>query len=122
MTESDHWIWWQEDEEAEPAEARPRRRQLNVGMRQITGVSSGFGTFVLVNAFMMYSAFQENIVHGKDMNLLAQAVGLIVLAFGLGGFLAWRLEGFARLYGIGLMTGWTFMTLFSLGFCTGLSG
>jgi hypothetical protein len=121
MTESDQWIWWQEDEGGETAEERPRRRHLNVGMRQITGVSCGFGTFILVNAFMMYSAFQENIVHGKDMSLLAQAVGLIVLAFGLGGFLAWRLEGFARLYGIGLMTGWTFMTLFSLGFCTGLS-
>lgn len=122
MSESDQWIWWQQDEgEDEPAQERPRRRHLTVGMRQITGVSSGFGTFILVNAFMMYSAFQENIVHGKDMNLLAQAVSLIVLAFGLGGFLAWRLEGFARLYGIGLMTGWTFMTLFSLGFCTGLN-
>jgi hypothetical protein len=90
-------------------------------MREITAVGSGLGTFILVDAVMMYSAFETNIMRGKDSSLLAQTASLLVLAFGLGGFLAWRMTGLVRLYGVGLMCGWVFMTLFSLGFCTGLN-
>jgi hypothetical protein len=88
-------------------------------MREITAVGGGLGTFILVDAVMMYSALEADIMHGKSSSLLAQAVALLLLAFGLGGFLAWRMTGVVRLYGVGLMCGWTFMTLFSLGFCTG---
>lgn len=96
-------------------------RRPPLGMREITAVGSGLGTFILVDAIMMYSAFEMNVVHGKDANLVAQALALLLLAFGLGGFLAWKMTGFVRLYGVGLMCGWTFLTLFSLGFCTGLN-
>lgn len=92
-----------------------------LGMREITAVGGGLGTFILVDAIMMYSAFETNIMHGENTSLVAQATSLLLLAFGLGGFLAWRMTGAARLYGVGLMCGWTFMTLFSLGFCTGLN-
>lgn len=96
-------------------------RRPPLGMREITAVGSGLGTFILVDSIMMYSALEMNLSGGKDFSLLAQALALLLLAFGLGGFLAWKMTGFTRLYGVGLMCGWTFMTLFSLGFCTGLN-
>lgn len=98
-----------------------RKQRPPLGMREITAVGSGLGTFILVDGIMMYSAFEMNIMHGKDTSLLSQALALFLLAFGLGGFLAWKMTGFIRLYGVGLMCGWTFLTLFSLGFCTGLN-
>jgi hypothetical protein len=98
-----------------------RKRRPPLGMREITAVGSGLGTFILVDGIMMYSAFEMNIIHGGNSSLLAQALALLLLAFGLGGFLAWKMTGFMRLYGVGLMCGWTFLTLFSLGFCTGLN-
>ncbi len=97
-----------------------KRRPL-LGMREITAVGGGLCTFTVVDAIMMSASFETNVVHGKDYSLLAQALALMLLAFGLGGFLASKMTGFMRLYGIGLMCGWTFMTVFSLGFCTGLS-
>ncbi|MCO6007436.1 hypothetical protein NE236_20875 [Actinoallomurus purpureus] len=97
------------------------KRRPPLGMREITAVGSGLGTFILVDSIMMYSAFEMNVMGGKNFSLLSQALALLLLAFGLGGFLAWKMTGFTRLYGVGLMCGWTFMTLFSLGFCTGLN-
>lgn len=90
-------------------------------MREITAVGGGLCTFIVVDAIMMSASFETNVVHGKDYSLLAQALALLLLAFGLGGFLASKMTGFMRLYGVGLMCGWTVMTVFSLGFCTGLS-
>jgi hypothetical protein len=98
------------------------KRRPPLGMREITAVGSGLGTFILVDAIMMYSAFERNVMHRQDLNLVAQALALVLLAFGLGGFLAYKMTGFMRLYGVGLMCGWTFLSLFSLGFCTGISG
>jgi hypothetical protein len=98
------------------------KRRPPLGMREITAVGSGLGTFILVDAIMMYSAFERNVMHRQDLNLVAQALALVLLAFGLGGFLAYKMTGFMRLYGVGLMCGWTFLTLFSLGFCTGING
>jgi hypothetical protein len=99
-----------------------QKRRPPLGMREITAVGSGLGTFILVDAIMMYSAFERNFMHHQDLNLVAQALALVLLAFGLGGFLAYKMTGFVRLYGLGLMCGWTFMSLFSLGFCTGIRG
>jgi hypothetical protein len=96
------------------------KRRPTLGMREITAVGSGLGTFILVDAIMMYSAFERNVMHRQNLDLVAQALALVLLAFGLGGFLAYKMTGFIRLYGVGLMCGWTFMTLFSLGFCTGI--
>lgn len=98
------------------------KRRPTLGMREITAVGSGLGTFILVDAIMMYSAFERNVMHRQNLNLVAQALALMLLAFGLGGFLAYKMTGFMRLYGVGLICGWTFLTLFSLGFCTGLNG
>jgi hypothetical protein len=98
-----------------------QKRRPPLGMREITAVGCGLGTFILVDAIMMYSAFERNVMHRQNLNLVAQALALVLLAFGLGGFLAYKMTGFIRLYGVGLMCGWTFMTLFSLGFCTGIN-
>jgi hypothetical protein len=98
-----------------------QRRRPPLGMREITAVGSGLGTFILVDAVMMYSAFERNVMHRQNLDLVAQALALVLLAFGLGGFLAYKMTGFMRLYGVGLMCGWTFMSLFSLGFCTGIN-
>lgn len=97
------------------------KRRPPIGMREITAVGGGLCTFIVVDAIMMSASFETNVVHGKDYSLLAQALSLFLLAFGLGGFLAYKMTGFMRLYGVGLMCGWTFMTVFSLGFCTGLN-
>jgi hypothetical protein len=97
------------------------KRRPPLGMREITAVGSGLATFILVDSIIMYSAVEMNLSGGRNFSLLSQALALLLLAFGLGGFLAWRMTGFTRLYGVGLMCGWTFMTLFSLGFCTGLN-
>lgn len=98
-----------------------RKRRPPLGMREITAVTCGFGTFVLIDLFMMYSALELKLSHHKDVSVLAQALALLLLAFGLGGFLAWKMTGWIRLYGMGLMCGWAFLTMFSLGFCTGLT-
>ena len=98
------------------------KRRPPLGMREITAVGSGLGTFILVDAIMMYSAFEMERHARQGPQPVAQALSLLLLAFGLGGFLAWKMTGFMRLYGVGLMCGWTFLTLFSLGFCTGLNG
>jgi hypothetical protein len=97
------------------------KRHPPLGMREIIAVGCGLGTFILVDMVMMYPAFEMKIMQGKNSSLLPQASSLLLLAFGLGGFLAWRMTGYVRLYGVGLMCGWTFLTLFSLGFCTGLN-
>ena len=40
-------------------------------------VGSGLGTFILVDAIMMYSAFERNVMHRQNLNLVAQALALV---------------------------------------------
>jgi hypothetical protein len=85
---------------------------------QVIGrAAAGFLTFVFVDAVMMYAPLMMS----RRPSLLPQAVALLVLAFGLGGLLVWRVQGAWRPFGIGMMLGWLFLTLVSLGLLTGVS-
>jgi Na+/glutamate symporter len=65
----------------------------------------------------MYAPFRT---HGST-SLLPQAITLLFLAFGLGALLVWNIRGAFRPVGVGLMLGWIFMTLISVGYFTGLN-
>ncbi|WP_245681480.1 hypothetical protein [Actinomadura kijaniata] len=77
---------------------------------------AGFATFLLVDAVMMWAPLMSS----DRGSLLPQMVTLLVLAFGLGGLLAWQVGGGWRPFGVGMMAGWLFLTLISLGFLTGV--
>lgn len=89
--------------------ATPRRREIGLA-------AAGSLTFAFVDAVMMYGPLMSS----RRPSLLPQMVTLLVLAFGLGGLLAWKVRGAWRPFGIGMMLGWVFLTLVSLGFLTGL--
>lgn len=76
----------------------------------------GFITYTLVNLVVMWVP-----LHGGDANTVAQALVLVLLAFGLGSLLAWLVGGYWRPFGFGMIGGWLTLTLFSLGYATGLS-
>jgi hypothetical protein len=87
----------------------PGRRDTALG-------SAGFTTFLLVDGVVMYGP----LMGGNTPTVLPQTVILIVVAFGLGGLLAWHVRGAWRPYGFGMMLGWVFLTLISAGFLTGV--
>lgn len=88
-----------------------------LGGRDLGALAAGFGLFVFVDAVMMYAPLMMS----RRPSLLPQFVALLVLAFGLGGLLAWKVGGRWRPFGVGLMLAWVFLTLISVGFLTGLS-
>jgi hypothetical protein len=88
----------------------PPRRELGAG-------AAGFATFAFVDGVMMYAPLMMS----NRQSLLPQMVTLLVLAFGLGGLLVWKVGGSWRPFGYGLMSGWVFLTLVSVGFLTGVT-
>ncbi|GAA2622376.1 hypothetical protein SMC26_38560 [Actinomadura fulvescens] len=80
-------------------------------------VAAGFGTFVLVDVIMMWAPLKM----ARRPSLLPQMVILLLLAFGLGSLLIWKVGGSWRAFGIGMMLAWVFLTLVSVGFLTGLT-
>ncbi|WP_030170307.1 hypothetical protein [Spirillospora albida] len=80
-------------------------------------VLAGLAVFVLVDAVMMYGPLMMS----RRPSLLPQFITLLVLAFGLGGLLVWRVGGRWRSFGVGMMLGWLLLTLMSVGFLTGLT-
>ncbi|QXJ22966.1 hypothetical protein AGRA3207_004052 [Actinomadura graeca] len=92
-----------------------RARALGDG--QIGATAAGFGIFIFVDAVMMWAPLMMS----RRPSLLPQFVTLLVLAFGLGGLLVWKVGGRWRPFGIGMMLAWVFLTLVSVGFLTGLS-
>ncbi|TDD76217.1 hypothetical protein [Actinomadura rubrisoli] len=111
------------------AEVRPRlllrservqeffERTRTLGGRDIGATAAGFVTFVFVDAVMMYAPLMTS----RRPSLLPQFVTLLVLAFGLGGLLVWKVGGRWRAVGVGMMLAWVFLTLVSVGFLTGVS-
>ncbi|MDL4773600.1 MULTISPECIES: hypothetical protein [Thermomonosporaceae] len=92
-------------------------RAQRLGGRDIGAVAAGFGTFVFVDAMMMWAPLMSS----DRSNLWPQLVALLVLAFGLGGLLVWKVGGTWRQFGAGMMLAWVFLTLVSVGFLTGVS-
>ncbi|RFU43530.1 hypothetical protein DZF91_00590 [Actinomadura logoneensis] len=106
--------------EAPPAE-RPRLRwerppRLPARADLWTG-AAGALTFALVDLVMMYAPMMMS----RRPSTLPQFVALIVVAFGLGSLLVWKVGGRGRPFGFGMMIGWAFLTLVSVGFLTGLT-
>ncbi|MFG1998061.1 hypothetical protein ACGFNU_02800 [Spirillospora sp. NPDC048911] len=86
------------------------------GGRFLVFVGAGFGTFTFVDAIMMWAP----LMMARRPSLLPQMVTLLLLAFGLGSLLIWKVGGSWRPFGIGMMLAWIFLTLVSVGFLTGL--
>jgi len=114
-----------EIEQAARAQPRLRLRSERVqdiaeralGGRDLGAFAAGFGLFVFVDAVMMYAPLMMS----RRPSLLPQFVALLVMAFGLGGLLVWKVGGRWRPFGVGMMLAWVFLTLVSVGFLTGLS-
>jgi hypothetical protein len=85
--------------------------------RDVKALAAGFGMFVFVDAVMMYAPLMMS----RRPSLLPQFITLLVLAFGLGSLLVWKVGGRWRTFGIGMMLAWTFLTLVSVGFLTGVT-
>lgn len=85
--------------------------------RDVKALAAGFGMFVFVDAVMMYAPLMMS----RRPSLLPQFITLLVLAFGLGDLLVWKVGGRWRTFGIGMMLAWTFLTLVSVGFLTGVT-
>jgi hypothetical protein len=85
--------------------------------RDVKALAAGFGMFVFVDAVMMYAPLMMS----RRPSLLPQFITLLVLAFGLGSLLVWKVGGRWRTFGIGMMLAWAFLTLVSVGFLTGVT-
>ncbi|KAB2344802.1 hypothetical protein [Actinomadura rudentiformis] len=79
--------------------------------------TAGFGTFVVIDVIMMWAPLMMS----RRPSVLPQMVTLLLLAFGLGSLLIWKVGGSWRPFGIGMMFAWIFLTLISVGFLTGLT-
>ncbi|WP_243773231.1 hypothetical protein [Actinomadura barringtoniae] len=107
-----------------PQEAAPRlkvrrwERSDAPSASFLRAAGAGFGTFLFVDLVMMSAPLMMS----RRPSLLPQMVTLIVFAFGLGSLLIWKVGGTWRPFGYGMMAGWCFLTLISVGFLTGLTG
>ncbi|MDX6742060.1 hypothetical protein [Actinocorallia sp. A-T 12471] len=81
-------------------------------------VLGGIGAllFALVDLIVMWAPLRD-----RDVASTAQAVVLIVVAFGVGTVLVKLVGKSFRPIGFGMMIAWVALTLFSLGFATGLN-
>jgi hypothetical protein len=87
------------------------------GCRDLVLGACGLATFAVVDGIMMWVPLTTT----ASSSRFPQALILLLLAFGLGGLLAWRVRGAWRPYGFGLMAGWLALTLLSVGYLTGVS-
>ncbi|QKG23555.1 hypothetical protein [Actinomadura verrucosospora] len=117
----------QEDPGADAARPRLRlrseraldiaERTRSLSGREVGAIAAGFGLFVFIDFVMMYAPLMMS----RRPSLLPQFVTLLVLAFGLGGLLVWKVGGRWRPFGAGMMLAWVFLTLVSVGFLTGVT-
>ncbi|WP_433465672.1 hypothetical protein [Spirillospora sp. CA-128828] len=102
--------------QTDKAEVLAERARAFLG-KDIKALSAGFAMFVFVDAVMMYAPLMMS----RRPSLLPQFITLLMLAFGLGGLLVWKVGGRWRTFGIGMMLAWGFLTLVSVGFLTGVT-
>lgn len=101
---------------ADKAQVVADRVRASVG-RDVKALASGFGTFLFVDAVMMWAPLMMS----QRPSLMPQFITLLVLAFGLGGLLVLKVGGKWRAFGLGMMVCWVFLTLVSVGFLTGVT-
>ncbi|MEV0661819.1 hypothetical protein ACIBI3_04460 [Actinomadura luteofluorescens] len=102
--------------QTERAQVAAERARAFLG-RDVKALAAGMAAFVFVDAVMMYPPLMMS----RRPSLLPQFVTLLVLAFGLGGLLAWKVGGRWRTFGFGMMLAWGLLTLLSVGFLTGVT-
>ncbi|MFC5186634.1 hypothetical protein [Actinomadura harenae] len=106
--------------EKPPPTERPRLRWERPprlpGRNDLWTGAAGAVSFTLIDLVMMYGPMMMS----KRPSTLPQFVALIVVAFGLGSLLVWKVGGRGRPFGFGMMVCWAFLTLVSVGFLTGL--
>ncbi|TQM72291.1 hypothetical protein FHX41_6088 [Actinomadura hallensis] len=101
---------------ADKAQVFVERARAFLG-RDVKALGAGFGTFLFVDAVMMWAPLMMS----RRPSLMPQFITLLVLAFGLGGLLVVKVGGRWRTFGFGMMLAWGFLTLVSVGFLTGLT-
>ncbi|MEU8344435.1 hypothetical protein SAMN05443665_103663 [Actinomadura meyerae] len=101
---------------ADRAQVLVERARVFLG-RDVKALAAGFGVFLFVDLVMMWAPLMMS----RRPSLLPQFVTLLLLAYGLGGLLVWRVGGRWRTFGIGMMLAWVFLTLVSVGFLTGVT-
>lgn len=101
---------------ADKAQELVERGRAFVG-RDVKTLAAGFGVFLFVDVVMMWTPLMMS----RRPSLMPQFITLLLLAFGLGGLLVWKVGGRWRTFGYGMMLAWVFLTLISVGFLTGLT-
>lgn len=93
----------------------PRRRRISIGMAFL-------GAFLYV-VFNLIMGFAVLAIAGSNGNaaVATGAVVLAVVALGGGGALLATSNPTVKGLGLGLMIGWAFLSIVSVGFCTGLN-
>ncbi|ROO90644.1 hypothetical protein EDD29_8378 [Actinocorallia herbida] len=89
--------------------ARPSTRDWVLG-------GCGALLFALIDLIVMWAPLRD-----RDVTSSAQSVVLIVVAFGIGTVMVKLVGHSFRAIGFGMMAAWIALTLFSLGFATGLN-
>ena len=98
---------------------KPPASRISVGM-----VFAGCGAWAIINVTVALAAIAASLgaSSGSDnVALGAAALGLVVIAFGVGGGLLAARNRHAKGLGLGLMIGWALTSLFTVGFCTGIN-
>ncbi|MEV4673384.1 MULTISPECIES: hypothetical protein [Actinomadura] len=101
---------------ADRAQVLVERARVFLG-RDVKALTAGFCVFLFVDIVMMWAPLMMS----RRPSLLPQFVTLLLLAYGLGGLLVWKVGGRWRTFGIGMMLAWVFLTLVSVGFLTGVT-
>lgn len=101
---------------ADKAQVLAERARAFLG-RDVKALAAGVGLFVFVDAVMMWAPLMMS----RRPSLMPQFITLLLLAFGLGGLLVWKVGGRWRTFGVGMMLAWGFLTLVSVGFLTGVT-
>ncbi|MCH9728693.1 MAG: hypothetical protein K0U84_03245 [Actinomycetia bacterium] len=87
-------------------------------------VFAGCAVWAVVNLIVALAAVlvSAGTNSGSDNVVLGiAALGLVVIAFGVGGILLAARNRYAKGLGLGLMIGWALTSLFTAGFCTGIN-
>lgn len=87
-------------------------------------VFAGCAVWAVVNVVVALAAIlvSAGASSGSDNVVLGiAALGLAVIAFGVGGTLLAAQNRYAKGLGLGLMIGWALTSLFTAGFCTGIN-
>lgn len=87
-------------------------------------VFAGCAAWAVINVLVALGAIlvSAGATSGSDNLILgAAALGLVLIAFGVGGGLLAVRNRYAKGFGLGLMIGWALTSLFTVGFCTGIN-